>query len=55
MTKLQLMKSFTKKVKDQKEITDHEHGINRELNQKCAQCFDGFLFHLFQTLRVATR
>src|SRR2546423_13741590 len=50
----QLMKPSTKKMKNQKEIADHENGINGELDQKCAQHLGGFLFHLFQTLRIVT-
>ncbi len=41
-------------MQDQEKITDYENGINDQLNQKCAERFGRFLFHLFQTLRVAT-
>jgi hypothetical protein len=42
-------------MQDEEEITDHEHGVDGQLNQKCAERFGRFLFHAFQTLRVATR
>jgi hypothetical protein len=32
----QVMEPFTKKVKNQKKISDHENGINDELNQERA-------------------
>ena len=54
MSNLELMQPFTQKMQDQKEIADHENGINDQLDQKCAQRFDGFLFHPFQSLRVGT-
>jgi len=47
----QPMQRFTKKMKDKKEISHHEHGINRELDQKCAQRSAGFLFHLSTSSR----
>jgi hypothetical protein len=42
-------------MQNEKEIADNENGINGQLNQKCAERFGRFLFHAFQTLRVATR
>src|SRR6267143_270836 len=54
MVNLQLIERFTQEMQDQEKITDYENGINDQLNQKCAERFGRFLFHLFQTLRVAT-
>src|SRR5437899_6756165 len=55
MTGFQLMEPITQKMENEKKIADHENGINGQLNQECAQCFDRFLFHAFQILRLGTR
>ena len=55
MAMFEPMQPATKKMENEKKIADHEHGINRELNQKCAQGLGSFLSHFLQMLRIGLR
>src|SRR5438876_5634561 len=41
----ELVQSFSQKVENEKEVSDYEHGINDQLNQKRADGECRFLFH----------
>src|SRR6266849_3460840 len=43
---LELMQPSAEKMQHQEKISDHEYGINRQLNHKSFQRFDRFRFHL---------
>ena len=39
-------------MQDQKKIRDHEHGIDHELNQECAQSLGRFFSHVLRVIAL---
>src|SRR5438477_13172970 len=54
MILFELLQSFSQKVQHQKEIRDHEHSVDHELNYEGAKRLGRFLFHLFPMVRFMT-
>jgi hypothetical protein len=49
---LQPMQSVAQEMQNKEKINDDQNRIDKQFNQKCAQCFDCLFFHSFQRLRL---